>query len=118
MENPGYHDRIAQRLADPQYACANDTDAFSPSAAWRAAVHPVVATIRPFAAAELSTKAFAATHRLSAILALRGGDGEAIVNGQTLRKGQQLDGFLLTSIWARHVRFTGSGGAVDLILAP
>lgn len=96
-------------------------DAFAPSKAWLSAIQPPPATLPSLPPApppdttDHRAIAFAAAHKLSAVLKSHNG-GAAIVDGEMIQVGQMLDGYTLTSIQSGSVRFTSGDSVVDLTM--
>jgi hypothetical protein len=83
-------------------------DAFRPSALW---------VSKPEASAKGVTTAdhFRSQHQLLAVMSGTRG-GIAIINGKTVRRGQTIDGFRLTSVRERSAVFENTDGVVELAL--
>lgn len=113
--NPYRVDLLGERLSATAaerrvLLSAGVRDAFVPSAAWVA--RPSVVTHDTAAEA---AQAFRDRHKLTAIFV--GPSGRtAIVNGRSLREGQRLGAFTLTTIDARSITFTSGGHRVELSL--
>ncbi|MDB5299746.1 MAG: hypothetical protein JWO87_1409 [Phycisphaerales bacterium] len=101
---------LSSRLTKAAEADGTDPDqvrdAFRPSAVW---VVKAVETARGSSAADH----FRDQHHLLAVMSGTRG-GIAIINGKTVRKGQTIDGFRLTSVRERSAVFENADGAVEL----
>lgn len=89
-------------------------DIFEPSAVWRSTPSSDGAvSSRPLSPAE----AFQAAHRLNAVMLSDSKPG-AVVDGQFLTIGQDLDGFVLTSVNERSAVFKAENEQAELALDP
>jgi len=89
-------------------------DVFEPSPSWRSAPSSEGAdTARPASAAET----FRANHRLTAVMLSDSNPG-AVVDGEFLRIGRELDGFVLRSVSERTAVFEADGEQAELTLDP
>lgn len=89
-------------------------DIFEPSASWRSAPSSEGAVAaRPASASE----AFQAAHRLNAVMLSDSKPG-AVVDGRFLTIGQDLDGFVLTSVSERSAVFKAENEQAELALDP
>jgi hypothetical protein len=87
-------------------------DVFEPSVSWQgASVSDGAVASRPLNASE----AFQAAHRLNAVMLSNSNPG-AVVDGEFLRIGQGLDGFVLTSVNERSAVFEGENEQAELAL--
>lgn len=109
---------LAGRLEEFARSDQRDTgdlpDIFEPSASWRGmpSSDGAVAS-RPASPAE----AFQAAHRLNAVMLSDSKPG-AVVDGQFLTIGQDLDGFVLTSVNERSAVFKAENEQAELALDP
>lgn len=97
---------------------ASVADAFSPSQAWIARPHPKEPTLaggQPDLAA-LRARQFAERHKLTAT-AVGADGGMAIIDGQCLTVGRDIDGLKLTAVDRGSARLEGDGIEVKLSLA-
>ena len=87
-------------------------DAFRPAPEWVAELRPEAQQVRTVSAAE----SFLHQHRLTAVMT-DGNGGQAVVDGKCLRIGQEIDGFVLSSVGRRTAVFTSGEVSVELKLA-
>jgi biotin carboxyl carrier protein len=83
-------------------------DVFRPSAVW------AVKQVETAKGASLADE-FREKHQLLAVMSGTRG-GIAIINGKTVRKGQTIDGFRLTSVREKSAVFENADGIVELAL--
>jgi hypothetical protein len=97
---------------------ASITDVFCPSEAWIAGPHqqePTVAGAQPDMAG-LRARLFAERHKLTAT-AVGADGGMAIIDGQCLTVGRQIDGLKLTAVDRSSATLRADGIEVKLLLA-
>jgi hypothetical protein len=98
-------------------------DAFAPSKAWLAAIQPppppppVLPPAPPPDTTDHRAIAFAAAHKLSAVLKSHNG-GVAIVDGEMVSVGQTVDGYILTAVDSTSAHFASGSSVVDLTMDP
>lgn len=101
-------------------------DAFAPGPGWVKA-HQPPAVVHAVAAASENGSAFAAAHKLLAVMtparmvadaAPPGESGSALVDGVLVRVGQYYDGYILQAVGRRWAMFERHGVHVRLVLQP
>ena len=109
-------DRLQSVASAQQLRLADIRDAFKPSDSWIGASVITASGVVP--AAEKNQEqmdAFYGSHRLNAVMKT-GRGGLAIIDGKTLTKGQQIDGFTIISIGDHSVRLQSSQLQLELKL--
>ena len=111
-------DRLHKLASAGGVDSASVTDAFCPSEAWVArprTQEPAVVKAQPDLAG-LRARQFAERHKLTAT-AIGTDGGMAIIDGQCLTVGRQIDGLKLTAVDRSSATFESDGVAVKLSLA-
>ncbi len=97
-------------VTDPSMA----RDAFAPGEGWRTTTL-VQGVVTDNTSSRLAAE-FKSRHKLEAVLAL--GDNQyAVIGGQTLHIGQELDGFKLVAVYARSAIFESGGIRVEVVIS-
>jgi hypothetical protein len=89
-----------------------EPDGFAIPAAWRPAQADIeiITAEGSVSAPEVDLRAFASSHKLSAVV-VRGGAGlAAVVNDQVVRLGEMVDGLVLAEVGARSATFSDGAG--------
>ena len=110
---PGLADRLEELAARHEWDAQTVRDAFRAPASWIAKPTPAVAKPN---SDELRARRFRERYKLSAT-AVTGGGGIAIINGQCLAVGQELDGFKLVAVDRSSATFLRNKVRVRLALA-
>ncbi|MFA9477366.1 hypothetical protein ACERK3_03550 [Phycisphaerales bacterium AB-hyl4] len=109
---------LAQRLSEASQqhdlSAEPGRDAFAPSESWMSDITPA-REVEPKGDAD--ARRFRQEHRLMAVMT-PGDRGVVVVNGQALRVGQRVNGFLLIDVQRHSATFHGPGGQVELKLDP
>jgi hypothetical protein len=108
------------RLSDPggDPGSGRIADAFQPSEAWLSAMSPRKAQeAAQEEKGQAAAQGFIAHHHLTAIMKTQQG-GYALVDGQYVAAGQEVDGFKAVSVTQASVVFEGQGVRFSLALDP